>query len=458
MEKIYQGALYESIKNRLSQDEVEKIKELNLPGVHIEQSPGRYYPQEELAAHIIGFLGGDNQGQYGIEGYYDDILKGEETLEEKEKSPWGFSFFQGNPSSAQKGADIVLTVDYNIQFMAEKLLKEAKENLNIESGTIIVASPNSGEILALANFPSFNPNEYSKIENFEIFRNSAIQKLFEPGSVMKPFTMAAALNEGKVNPNTTYVDKGKLVIKDRVIYNYDNRTWGERTMTEVLEKSINTGAVFAESQVGHSAFLNYLEKFGFFEPTNIDLQGEASSQNKELKKGYEISYANAAFGQGIEITPIQLAQAFASIANKGKMVKLHIVKKIIKDNGEETEINPEVIDQAISSKTASQLTAMLISVVENGYAKSARVPGYYVAGKTGTAQVSWSALEVKKEGYSDKTIQSFIGFAPAFEPQFLILIKLDNPKTKTAEYSAVPIFPKLAKYIIDYWQIPPDYE
>ncbi|MCK4781366.1 penicillin-binding protein 2 [Candidatus Parcubacteria bacterium] len=449
LEKTKKDTFYELIKNKLSPEEIEDLKKINLTGVHLRQVPGRYYTQGLLAAHIIGFLGGDKQGQYGIEGYHNDLLKGEQGLREKEKSPWGFSFFQENSAPALKGTDIVLTIDYNIQFKAEKLLKQAKENLDIESGTIIVIEPDTGKILTMANFPSFNPNEYSKIEDFEIFQNSAIQKLYEPGSVMKPFTMAAALNEGKITPETTYIDEGKLTIKDRTIYNYNLSVWGEMTMTNVLEKSINTGAVFAESQVGHNIFLDYLEKFGFFNSTDIDLQGESYSQNKELKKGYEINFATASYGQGIEMTPIQLARAFSSIANGGKIIKPYIV---------ENENQPQILNRPISKKTSSQLTAMLVSVTENGFAKKARVPGYYIAGKTGTAQVSWSALDVDKEGYSDKTIQSFIGFAPAFDPQFLILVKLDNPKTRTAEYSAMPCFQKLAKYIIDYWQIPPDLE
>ncbi len=449
LEKIKKQTLYELIKKRLTQKEVENLKKLNLTGVYLEQVPGRYYPQQSLAAHIIGFLDENNQGQYGIEGYYNDLLKGEQRLQEKEKNPWGFSLFQEGLSSVKKGKDIILTVDYNIQFMAEKLLKQAKENLDIESGTIIVIEPNTGKILALANLPSFNPNEYSKIEDFSIFQNSAIQKLFEPGSVMKPFTMAAGLNENKITPKTTYIDKGKVTITDTTIYNYDKKIWGKRTMTEVLEKSINTGAVFAESQIGHNIFLDYLEKFGFFKPTGIDLQGEIYSQNKELKRGYDINFATASFGQGIEITPIQLVRAFCSIANGGKLIRPYIA---------ENQNQPEVITTPISKKTASELTAMLVSVTENGFAKGARIPGYYIAGKTGTAQVSWTALGINKKGYSNKTIQSFIGFAPAFSPRFLILVKLDNPKTRTAEYSAVPCFQKLAKYIIDYWQIPPDYE
>jgi len=339
-----------------------------------------------------------------------------------------------------------LTVDYSIQFKAEELLKEAGKDLEIDGGEIIVLDPSSGEVLALANTPNFNPNNYSSFTDFSIFKNGATQRIFEPGSIFKPITMASALEEGKVTPQTTYLDEGKIAIGGWTVSNYDNRVYGEQTMTNVLEKSINTGAVFAEQALGHSAFERYLNEFGFFSPSGIDLP-EIYSQNQEFKKGYEINYATASFGQGIEVTPVQLVKAFSAIANNGQMVTPFIVKK---EGVKETEV--------LSSKTAAQLTAMLVSVTENGFAKSARVPGYYVAGKTGTSQVSFSALGIDKRGYSDKTWQSFIGFAPAFAPKFVILVKLNDPKTKTAEYSAVPIFQKLAKFIIDYYQIPPDHE
>ncbi len=332
--------------------------------------------------------------------------------------------------------------------MAEKLLEKAKENLYIESGEIVVIDPNLGKILALADFPNFNPNEYSEVTNFEIFKNSSIHKVFEPGSVFKPITMAAALDQGKITPQTTYTDEGQVQIGNYTIYNYDKRVWGERTMTEVLEKSINTGAIFAERQLGHNLFLEYLERFGFFEPTGIDLQGEIFSQNKEFKKGYEINFATASFGQGFEITSLQLVRAFSAIANGGKLINPHLIN----DNSLVAKKDER---QIISKNTSSQITMMLVSTVENGFAKKAKIPGYYVAGKTGTAQIPY---ENKRGYHPDKTIQSFIGFAPAFDPQFLILVKLYNPNTKTAEYSAVPIFRELAKYIIDYWQISPDYE
>jgi len=450
-----EDCFFQIIKNKLSESEIFQLEELDLKGIHFKKVVGRYYPQEFLASSIVGFLGGEGIGQYGLEGYYDDILRGEEKFQEGGRNAW-IDLLLSSKDEPQKGSDIILTIDYNIQSMAEKLLKETKENLDIESGQIIVIEPFSGKILTMANLPNFNPNYYFQEEE-ENFQNRAIYWLFEPGSIFKSITMAAALDKGKITPETIYVDEGRLEIGDDTIYNYNKRVWGEKTMTEVLEKSINTGAVFAERRLGDKDFLAYIDKFGIFQPTGIDLQEETFSQNNVLKRGYEINYATASFGQGIEMTPIQIAQAYCAVINDGKLIKPYLVEKIGNGNNWK-ENNSEVLgDDIISSSTSSDITAMLVSVVENGYAKGAKIPGYYIGGKTGTAQISWSSLGFNKEGYSNKTWQTFIGFAPAFDPKFLILVKLDNPKTKTAEYSALPVFHDLAKYIIDYYQIPSDY-
>ncbi|HHE76755.1 MAG TPA: penicillin-binding protein 2 [Candidatus Parcubacteria bacterium] len=449
LQKIKKDDFFEKIKSNLTKEEEDKIKKSKLKGVYIGQENVRNYPQGLFASHLVGFLAKGDRGQYGVEGYYNDILQGKEIV-----------LGDGSGLEKAKGGDIFLTIDYNIQFKAEKLLEKAKKEFDIEGGQIVVADPSSGEILALADFPNFDPNNYSKVKNFEIFQNSAIQKLFEPGSVFKPITMAGALDKNKITPQTTYIDTGKLKIGGRFIHNYDNRSFGEQTMTNVLEKSINTGAVFAEKILGDKLFLDYIEKFGFFEPTGIDLQGEVFSRNKELKNGREINFATASFGQGIEVTPIQLVRAFSAIANGGDLIKPYVVKKILR-NGREVEIRPKEPSprKVISKETCSKLTAMMVSVVKNGpYTKRARVPGYYIAGKTGTSQISWSAYGIQRKGYSDKTWQSFIGFAPAFNPKFLVLIKLDNPKTRSSEYSAVPAFREMAEYLINYYQIPPDCE
>ena len=456
LEKFSEKETYAILKKDLSAEETEEIRRLAkensaLTGLFLENNSSRYYPQEKLASPIIGFVGGEKTGQYGIEGYYDEIMRGKRGLLKENKWP-GLTETE-NKEGQLNGSDLYLTIDYNIQFQAESLLREAKENISIDSGQVVVLKPDSGRVLAIANFPQFNPNEYSKEGNFDIFQNSAVQKIFEPGSVLKPFTMAMALNESKVSPESTFVDEGFVKIGPDTVHNFDNKVYGKQTMSEILEKSINTGAVYLSTLLSRDIFLGYLPKFGFDDKTSIDLQGESYSRNEILKTGSDFGLATAAFGQGIEMTPIQLARAFCVFANGGRMVKPYVVEKIVK-GGEESVAEPEKSEPVISSKTVSGVSNMLVNVVENGYGKAAKINGYYLAGKTGTAQIP---IENGRGYYSDKTIQSFIGFGPALNPQFLILVKLDNPKVSQSALSAAPIFKKLAQYIINYWQIPPDY-
>jgi len=444
---------YVVIQKDLSSTELAKIKELNLKGLSWENLPDRFYPQGQMASQTLGFLGGAGSGQYGIEGYYDDILKGKVGFQE-EKSGLD-SILSNDDQISLDGSDVYLTIDYNIQFQAEQMLAQEQKKDDIDSGQIIVMKPDTGRILALANFPNFDPNQYSKAPGLGIFQNSTVQKLFEPGSIMKPFTMAAALNEGKITPDTTYTDTGVVTFGSQSIHNFANEKYGKQSMTQVLESSINTGAVFAEQQIDHKIFFDYINKFGFTAKTGVDLQGEVYSHNDLLKNGPDVEFATASFGQGIELTPMQIARGFCAIANGGKLVRPYIVEKII--NGkDETDTVPEISDPIVSQQTLSQLNSMLISVVDKGFNGVAKIPGYYIAGKTGTAQVPL----LKGRGYEpdSNTIQSFVGYGPVFNPQFLILVKLDKPKVPKSALSAVPVFKQLAQYIINYWQIPPDYD
>jgi len=447
-----------TFKKEINDEQVKEFKKNcnNIKGLYINEIQKRFYPQNSLAASLIGFVNEAGDGQYGIEGYFNKIIKGTEGFEERKRSPWGFlTLFSKNEglNSPKHGSDLVLTLDYNIQFFCEKKLKQAKEKWNIDAGEIIVMEPATGKIISLATFPCFDPNKYEEEANLEIFRNASTQKLFEPGSVFKAITMAAALEENLVTPETTYVDKGLINLGGAPIYNYEKRVWGEQTMTNVLEKSINTGAVFVQQELGTKLFLKYLEKFGFFEKTGIDLQAEEFSSNESLRNGYPRDFASASFGQGINVTSMQLIRAFSAIANGGNLMKPYIVQKIIKHNGEEIEIQPEIERRVISKETSNKLTSMLVSVTENIYARRSQVEGYFIAGKTGTAQI---ALE--RGGYSkDRTNHTFIGYLPSDNPKLLILVKLENPKGVSASsYSAAPLFSEIAKYIVDLWQIPPE--
>ena len=451
-----QGRLFVPIKRKVTKREAEELKKFNPKGIYLKKERYRFYPFGDLAGDILGFVDAEGRGRYGIEGYFDKILTGKEGWVKKELGI--FHFRKSLEDEVFKGKEIVLTIDKNIQLKAQNLLLKAEEDLEIEGGQIIVVEVNEGKILALADLPTFDPNNYSQVEDFSIFKNQATQSLFEPGSMFKPITMAIALEEGKITPDTEYVDEGYVKVGGRTLYNYKRRKWGKRTMKDVLKYSINTGAVFAQSLIGDKVFLKYIKELGFFEPTNVELKGEVFSQNLQLQRGYKVNFATASFGQGIELTPLNFVRGFLTLINGGKVLKIHIVSEIRENGKIVKKIQPEIIrDNVFSEKTQKEIIEMLIDVVERGYGKKARIEGYWIGGKTGTSQIPWATLGEDKPGYSEKTWQSFVGFFPAYDPKFLILVKLDNPKTKTAEYSAAPIFREMAQYIINYYQIPPDY-
>ena len=440
-------SLFEFLKKRISKEEVSRVEALRIPGIHIGQEKVRTYPQQALAAHVAGFTNQDGQGQYGIEEYYNDALEGKEGLSGNSFNPASY-ILASLDRGTQDGSDVVLTLDYNVQQMAESLLEKHKEQVHFVTGTVIVLDPKTGKIFALANTPTYNPNDYFNQENIGVFQNAAVEKIFEPGSVMKSLTMAAALDANKVTPQTTYTDSGQLTLNGYTIYNYDFKTYGLQTMSEVLAHSINTGAAFAERQLGHKNFLRYLDKFKLFEPTDVDLAGEVYSKNTVVKNGRDINFATAAFGQGIEMTPMQLVRAYSALANNGVMVEPFLAEH-------RAEKTKEI--RVISEKAASDVTIMLTNSVDKN--EVGKIPGYYIAGKTGTAQIPWSVLGINKPGYADnETVQSFIGYFPSLDPRFLILVRLDRPQTKAAGASAIPVFRELAEYLIGYYQIPPDYE
>ncbi|MCX7779071.1 MAG: penicillin-binding protein 2 [Patescibacteria group bacterium] len=445
---------YEILKKDISQEEVDAINKLSLKGIKIETVTKRFYPEKKYFAHLLGFVGfsGDQQvGRYGLENYYENILSGKEGLLKGEKTQGGvlIATAQTTTIKPKDGADLILTIDRNIQIKTCQILEEAIKKYQAEKGNIIVLEPKSGQILALCNWPSFDPNQYNEVKDSRLFLNEAVSSQYEPGSIFKTITFAAALEEGKITPETTYEDKGLVKIGGYTIKNAGKKVYGFRTMKEVLEKSINTGAIFAAQKLGLEKFRQYVEKFGFGSLTGVDLPTEAKGNIKNLSEKKEIYLATASFGQGLSVTPLQMVTAFAALANHGKLMKPYLVKKIISD-GFVTEIKPEERAQVISPTSAEILKEMLISVVKNGWGKRAAVKGYLVAGKTGTAQVAYL------KGYSEKTIHSFAGFAPANDPRFVALVKLDNPKLERfSDRTAAPVFGQLADFLLKYFAIPP---
>ncbi|OGM98647.1 MAG: hypothetical protein A2915_02295 [Candidatus Yanofskybacteria bacterium RIFCSPLOWO2_01_FULL_41_34] len=462
---IQSGQNYSKVlARRLDASQVEGIKNLNLRGLGISYETDRFYPGQKLAANVLGFLGYDlngRSGQYGIESYYDDDLFGRAGV--KSSTATGmFSFIKnivyrnkksslaGENDAFNRPSDVVLTIDKNIQAYAEDKLENVLKKWNAQGGTIIVQDPNTGKILAMADKPSFDPNNYSDYQS-GLFLNKGVQEVFEPGSSFKPITMSMGLDLGRVSSQTTFTDVGFVQAAEYTIHNFSNKIFGSQTMSQVLEKSINTGAMFVENLVGDENFLNYAINTGFGQRTGIDLPGEVNGDITNLYSGRKINYLTASFGQGIAVTSIQLINAYSAIANGGKLMKPYVVEKIIKEGGEEVITKPEIISIPFSKKTSDKLKSMLIGVVDNGFDK-AKIKGYDIAGKTGTAQIPDG-----KGGY-DKTefIHDFMGFAPAYDPKFVILIKMDRPKgIQFAADSLSPTFREMAQFLINYYKIPP---
>lgn len=453
-----QENLYAVIAKKVSPEKAEEFATKLPRGVFFEEETKRVYPHGNFASNIIGFVSKESdreEGRYGLEKFYETSLSGKEGFFEGAKSASGFWVALGkriiNPP--QNGSSLFLTVDYNIQLKAEEVLNKAEEKWGAASGALLVLDPKTGKILAMAARPSFDANAYSKEKDFSVFLNPLAESMFELGSVMKPVTMASALAEGLVRPESTYEDSGEVKIGGYSIKNFDGKAYRRQTMTQVIEKSLNTGAVYVARLLGKDRQLEYLRKFGFGEKTGVDLPGELAGDISNLKVGRDIEFATASFGQGIAITPLQLAQAIGVIANGGKLMRPYIVEKIVNDSGNEVKMGPVMIRQVISKESAEAVTKILVSTVRNSFENRARIQGYFVAGKTGTAQIP----RKDGRGYSDQVIHTFIGYAPAFNPRFLILLQLNEPRgNRFAANTLTPAFHDLAEYILNYYEVPPD--
>ncbi|MEK7147101.1 MAG: penicillin-binding protein 2 [Patescibacteria group bacterium] len=411
---------FEVVLDKASVEQADAARVLNLKGIYIKERISRFYPFGQLAAQLLGFVGINSEneqpiGLYGSELFYNELLI---------------------------AGILNLTLDRNLQVRAEEVLEGLVRDFEADGGEVIIEEPKTGKILALAGEPSFDPNFYSDYD-LDVFINPAVQKVYEPGSVFKVITMAAGIDSGKITPATSYFDSGFVKVADRVIKNWDHKAHGEITMTEVIEKSVNTGAVHAERLTGHDIFYNYLTGFGFGEKTDVDLPGELGGDLRNLSKKYNegVNFATASFGQGVAVTPIQLVNAISAIANKGFLMKPYL----------NTGLGPKIIRRVISEKSAKEVSEMMVSAVEK--AGVASLHGYFLAGKTGTAQIP----DFQNGGYlEDRFVHTFVGFGPVSNPAFTILIKLDKPNKNLAALTVVPAFKNLAQYVLNYYRIPPD--
>ncbi len=435
------------------------LEEKKLPGIVVQEQVRRTYPEKSLAAHVLGYVGWEEDrrtGRYGVEGYFQEQLVGHLGFFSAEQDSSGGFIDVGDRElqPAQDGSDIVLTVDRVIQSIIEDELARGVERYEAKRGSIIVMAPRTGAVLGMATYPTYDPNYYYAINDARVQLNPAVSEIFEPGSILKPLIMAAAIDEGTVRPDTTFVDSGPVKVAEYTIDTYDGKHHGLQTMTQVLEKSNNVGMVWVARQLGSEVMYDYLRRFGLGEKTGIELEGETNSSLPEPDDWDITTIATVAFGQGIALTPLQVLNAINSLANGGVLHQPRIVDEIRSPDGGVQSKSSAAVRRVVSSKTAEQLSAMMVSVIENGVGALARVPGYYLAGKTGTAQVP----DERGKYDPDRKIISFVGYGPVSNPRFAILIKLDDPAgLSLASGTAAPMFRNVVEKIISYYQIPPDY-
>lgn len=444
---------------KLSDEQVAAVADLHASGVSVGYEVDRSYPAGALASDVIGFLGyGQNgrAGQYGVESFYNRELTG--SSETTSPVRWNIlgqlrRLFGRTESPALPESDaprdIELTLDKNIQIYAQSVLDSVLKKYNAASGVLLVQEPNTGRMLAMADSPSFDPNNYSSYPIVN-FLNGALLP-FEPGSSFKPFTMAMAIDAGKVAPDTTFDDSGDVIVDGYTIKNFNEGHFGRVTMSKVLEKSINTGVMWVQQKIGNDVFLNGTIAMGFGQRTGIDVSSEASGDISNLYSGRRINFMTASFGQGITVTPIQLINGYSAIANGGKLMRPYVVAALRNEHGVRVATKPEIIGTPFSAKTAAAIRGMLVSVVDNGFDK-ARIPRYDIAGKTGTAQIASPDGGYLEGQYN----HSFVGFAPASDPKFVIFIRMEKPQGITfAADSLSPAFKDMASFLLNYFNVPP---
>lgn len=456
IKRLSQDLYWVLLRKDISVEQKKQIEDLNLIGLGFEQGASRFYPEGSSSAHLLGFLGSDakgaGKGYFGLEGYYDGELKGVPGLIRNEQDARGLPILIGNflTNTAQNGKDLKLYIDRSVQFIVEKSLTTGIEKYGAKAGSVVVMDPKTGGILAMASFPNYDPLKYSDYPR-QYYKNPVVADQYEPGSTFKVLVMAAALNEDLVKPDTKCdACSGPVSVGGFEIRTWDNKFFPNTTMKDVIVHSDNTGMVFTARKLGLDKFYSYIHNFGFGEQTNVDLQDEASPEIRPKDSWREIDLATASFGQGIAVTPIQMVSAVASVANGGNLMEPHIVKDIKNEKGS-FEIKPKVVRQVIKDSTAQQIKEMMVAAVEEGEAKFVKLKGFRVAGKTGTAQIP-----VAGHYDANKTIASFVGFAPADNPKFVMLVRYDEPSASIfGAETAAPTFFEIAKQLLLYYNISP---
>lgn len=444
------------LARKVDSEVVDKLKELNLKGIGFEKESKRFYPEGSMAAQLVGFVGSDenggDKGYFGLEGYYDRELRGKDGKLQLEKDVRGNPIVIGQAKrfEPEDGRNLRLWLNRTIQYIAETKLIDGIKKYGAKEGIIAIMDPKTGGILAMANYPTYDPRRYYDFDK-EFFKNPQVASSYEPGSTFKAVVMSAALEENLITPTTIVDETGPVQIGSYFIRTWNNQYHGPITMTNVLEHSSNVGMVFIQKKLEKERLLKYIRTFGFGKLTDIDLEEEISPELRSDEEWKEIDLATASFGQGIAVTPIQMLTAIGALANGGWLMRPMMVHEIIDKEGKKVEIKPKRIKQVISRATANVISEMLVAAVESGDAKWAKPKGYRIAGKTGTAQIPVAGHYDEK-----KTIASFVGYAPVDDPKFVMLVALREPTSSPwGSETAAPLFFSVARDILSYLGIAP---
>ena len=452
-----EGAVWIPLKHKVKEEAKKNIEALGIDGIGFELEEMRSYPEASAAAQLLGFVGknleGADTGYFGLEGYYDLALSGKPGYQAGEEDARGVPILlvDNKEVSAIGGVDLVTHIDKGLQILSEKKLKEGIEKYGAKAGSVIISNPKTGAILVSVSYPSYEPGKYYDYGN-EFFKDPVIANSFEPGSVFKVLVMAAALDAGAVEPDTVCdICSGPLKVDKYTIETWNKEYRADSTMVDVIVHSDNVGMSFVGQKLGADALYDYLDAFGIGKVTGIDLQGEGAPKLRDRGTWNVVDLAVASFGQGIAVTPIQMVKAVGAIANGGVMYTPQVVDKL-EGVGWEEDVKPEEGTRVISKKAADEITSMMVLAASSGEAKWTHLRGFKVAGKTGTAQIPIS-------GHYDQesTIASFVGFAPANDPKFLMLVTLREPVSSPwASETAAPLWYQIAKDLFIYFGIQPE--
>ena len=448
----FPGDKFEYLARQVDPKVAEKIEALDLPGIHLMKEPKRIYPNGRLASHIVGFVNADGDALGGIEFQYEDVLKGAPGRMLLEQDPSGrHSLPQADfeYERALPGRSLYLTIDKDLQYFTEHALRGAVDEYNARAGSAIVLDPRTGHILALANLPDFDPNSFYRFKDDER-RNRAITDMYEPGSAFKIVTASGVLEEKLARVGTTLTVPDALQVSDRVIHDSHAHPPEDMTVADIIAQSSNVGTVKLGLELGPELLDKWVRRFGFGEETGLDFPGEARGLVLDLEEWSGSTIGTVPLGQGVAVTPLQMAAAYSAMANDGVAVEPKIVHSVATAEGEVAPSPAASTTRIVSRRTARQVREMLVGVVEEGTGIEAQIPGYSVAGKTGTAQ-----KPLPTGGYGDSHLASFAGMAPAENPQLVVLVVLDEPSPIWGGSTAAPTFKRITEFALRHLGVPP---